>query len=107
MNTLSIYLLALGGIFSPSRTSNNTIRWFLGLVYYLAKAKNLWLEEMQRNMNTWVVHAGRKQVDLAPGVHGFLSFVTQGLAGERGEQGPPGPTGFQVCTDSIFPFFFP
>lgn len=56
-------------------------------------------------MNTWVVHAERKRVDLAPGVHGFLFFVTQGLAGE-GEQGPPGP-GFQVRTDSIFPFFFP
>lgn len=62
---------------------------------------------MQRNMNTWVVHTERKRVDLAPGVHGFLFFVTQGLAGERGEQGPPGPTGFQVRTDSIFPLFFP
>lgn len=62
---------------------------------------------MQRNMNTWVVHAERKLVALAPGVHGSLFFVTQGLAGERGEQGPPGPTGFQVRTEPIFPSFFP
>lgn len=49
---LSVSSLALEDIFSPSGTSNDTISWHLGLVYYLAKVKNLWLEEIQRNINT-------------------------------------------------------
>lgn len=55
----------------------------------------------------WFTQTGSRQKDLALHVHDFLSFITQGLAGERGEQGPPGPTGFQVCTNAAVHLFFP